>query len=174
MFFEDVDNNTTYTISTNNLDYVEDVQLVDTGGEKRIELDVVLKKLDDMIVYENGVRKLKNDVIYFDFDRSDINQMAAEELDQLVQVWAQYPSMVIKIESHTDSRGSSAYNQYLSENRAKSTKEYLVSKGISPSLIQSATGYGEARPSNQCKDGVNCKEDNHRSNRRSEFIIVKL
>lgn len=174
--FDNLEKNTNYTISTNDINHIEDILSLNTEDKKRVELDIVLKKHDDdMIVYEeDGTTRLKTDVIYFDFDRSTINASAAKELDKLVDVWAKYPNMVIKIESHTDSRGSNAYNQYLSETRAKSTKDYLVSKGIHPSLIQSAMGYGEERPVNDCKNGVRCEEHYHKNNRRSEFVIVKL
>jgi outer membrane protein OmpA-like peptidoglycan-associated protein len=81
--------------------------------------------------------------------------------------------MVIRIESHTDSRGSRAYNKYLSDKRAKSTRDYLIRQGIDPSRIESAIGYGEERLLNECEDNVPCSREKHQQNRRSEFIIVK-
>ena len=84
------------------------------------------------------------------------------------------PEMVIKIESHTDAIGSAAYNKYLSDKRAKSTKNYLISQGIDASRIESAIGYGEDRLLNDCGDGVSCSKQKHSENRRSEFIIVKM
>jgi outer membrane protein OmpA-like peptidoglycan-associated protein len=172
--FEDVANNTTYTITTNNKEYLQSIQTVNLEGEKQIDIDVVLKRLDDMIVEVDGVKKLKNDIIHFDFDKDKIRDDASEELDKLVEVWSRYPSMIIKIESHTDARGPKSYNKYLSQKRADSTKEYLLSKGIDESRIESAIGYGEDRPVNDCVDGVNCGKDKHEENRRAEFIIVKL
>ena len=83
-----------------------------------------------------------------------------------------FPNLKIKIESHTDSRGSDSYNLKLSDNRAKSTMEYLISKGIDPSRIESAIGYGETRLKNNCKNGVKCSEDEHFANRRSDFIVI--
>jgi outer membrane protein OmpA-like peptidoglycan-associated protein len=82
--------------------------------------------------------------------------------------------MVIKIESHTDSRGKRVYNKYLSDKRAKSTKSYLISKGIDASRIQSAIGYGEEQLINRCDGTVRCTEAEHLLNRRSEFIIVDM
>ncbi|MDX1327852.1 MAG: OmpA family protein, partial [Arenibacter sp.] len=123
---------------------------------------------------EEGVRKLKTDMIFFDFDKSYIRKDAAVELDKLVEVMMDYKDMVIKIESHTDSRGPAVYNKYLSDKRAKSSRDYLISKGISEERIESAIGYGEERLLNECKDGVWCTRERHELNRRSEFIIVKM
>ena len=108
------------------------------------------------------------------FDKFNIRQDASEELDKLVEVMTEYPNMVIKIESHTDAIGSAAYNKYLSGKRATSTKEYLISQGIDSARIQSAIGYGEERLLNDCGDGVRCAKEQHRKNRRSEFIIVNM
>jgi len=82
--------------------------------------------------------------------------------------------MVIKIGSHTDSRGSKVYNEYLSDKRAKSTRAYIISKGIAPERIESAIGYGENRLLNECNGTVRCTEEQHYLNRRSEFIIVNM
>ena len=113
-------------------------------------------------------------MVYFDFDKFAIRKDAAEELDKLVEVMNEYPTMVIAIESHTDSRGKRAYNKYLSDRRARSTREYLIGKGIDPRRIQSAVGYGEERLLNDCDGSIRCTEEMHQLNRRSEFIIVKM
>ena len=131
-----------------------------------------MKKLEDLIVEEEGVKKLKTDMIYFDFDKSYIRNDAKTELDKLVEVWEKYPNMVIKIESHTDSRGPAAYNRYLSDKRAKETKAYLLSRGIDESRIYSAVGYGEQYPVNACTNG--CSRTKHQENRRSEFVVVSM
>ena len=113
-------------------------------------------------------------MILFDFDKFNIRTDAASELDDLVAVMKQYPSMVIKIESHTDSRGSQAYNKYLSDKRAKSSRDYLIRQGIDPSRIESAIGYGEERLLNDCDGTVRCSSEEHQRNRRSEFIVVTM
>jgi outer membrane protein OmpA-like peptidoglycan-associated protein len=105
----------------------------------------------------------------FDFDKHNIKPQAAFELDKLVQLMQKYPDMVIRVESHTDSRGTDAYNQDLSERRAKSTVQYIISKGISENRI-SGKGFGESQLKVNC--GENCTEEQHQQNRRSEFIIV--
>ena len=107
--------------------------------------------------------------IYFEYDKSNITKEGAAELDKLVQVMNEYPTMVIFAKSHTDQRGSDRYNLNLSDRRAKSTVQYLVSKGISKERI-SGQGFGESEPKVTCDT---CTEEQHAQNRRSEFLIVK-
>jgi outer membrane protein OmpA-like peptidoglycan-associated protein len=127
-----------------------------------------------MIEVENGIKKLKTEMIHFNFDKSYIRKDASLELDKLVAVMNDSPSMIIKIESHTDSRGNAVYNKYLSDKRAKSTKEYIIAQGIDPKRIESAIGYGEEQLLNDCDGSVRCTEKQHYLNRRSEFIIVNM
>lgn len=111
--------------------------------------------------------------IYFDFDKSNIRPDAQVQLSQIVAVMKEHPTMVIEVKSYTDSRGSASYNRALSDRRAKSTVQWIVSQGISPDRI-SGKGYGEDMLVNKCSDGVPCTEEEHQANRRSEFIIVKM
>ncbi|MBB1140963.1 OmpA family protein, partial [Myroides sp. WP-1] len=108
--------------------------------------------------------------IYFEFNRSNITQQGAFELDKLVKVMKRNPQMRIKVGSHTDNRGSATYNQKLSENRAKTTVQYVLSKGIEAYRLESQ-GYGASAPKIDCKS--NCSEEDHAINRRSEFVIIK-
>ena len=84
----------------------------------------------------------------------------------------QYPSLEIDIRSHTDSRDSDRYNKWLSNRRAQSTIDYLISRGISPNRL-TGRGYGETKLVNHCSNGVKCPDSLHKQNRRSEFIITK-
>ena len=111
--------------------------------------------------------------IFFDFDKANIRTDAEYELENIVDVLRNNPNMVIKIESHTDSRGSDRYNMKLSDRRAKSTKDYILSRGIDPSRIESAIGYGETQLLNKCTNGVKCSKEEHQINRRSYFYITK-
>ena len=172
--FEDLDSNTKYTVKTTKNEYFENVVTAETKENEVVHIDVTMKKLKELIVIEDGIKKLKTDMIFFDFDKSYIRKDASLELDKLLQVMMEYQDMVIKIESHTDSRGPDVYNKYLSDKRAKATRDYLISKGISPDRIESAIGYGEERLLNECGNGVRCSRDKHELNRRSEFIIVKM
>ena len=108
--------------------------------------------------------------IYFEFDKSNVTKEAAFELDKLVEAMKANPNMVIMAKAHTDNRGSDQYNMSLSNRRAKSTVQYIISKGIAKERI-SGQGYGESEPKVDCKE--NCTEEQHAQNRRSEFLIVK-
>ena len=107
--------------------------------------------------------------IYFEYDKSNITMQGATELDKLVAVMKSKITTVILVKAHTDSRGSSKYNLDLSERRAKSTAQYIISKGIDKERI-SGVGVGENEPKINC---VKCTEEEHSKNRRSEFLIVK-
>jgi len=172
--FEDLEADTKYTIRATKDEYFDNVQEVTAVENDTVNVLVAMKKLKEMIAVEEGIKKLKTEMIYFDFDKSYIRQDASEELDKLVEVMNEYPNMVIKIESHTDSRGKRAYNKYLSDNRAKSTRAYIISQGIAPERIESAIGFGEERLINECDGSVACTEEAHYLNRRSEFIIVNM
>jgi outer membrane protein OmpA-like peptidoglycan-associated protein len=111
--------------------------------------------------------------IFFDYDKWNIRTDAEYELENIVDVLRLKPNMVIKIESHTDSRGKDKYNLKLSDRRAKSTKDYFLSRGIAPERIESAIGYGETQLLNKCSNGVKCTPKEHQLNRRSYFYIVK-
>ena len=108
--------------------------------------------------------------VYFAYNKSNITEQGAAELDKLVAVMNEYPNMVIFAKSHTDSRGNDKYNLNLSERRANSTVQYIISKGIAADRI-SGQGFGETEPKVLC--GNNCTEDEHAQNRRSEFMIIK-
>ena len=108
--------------------------------------------------------------VYFEFDKSFITASGAEELDKLVKVMQENPTMVIFVKSHTDSKGKKNYNAKLSEQRAQSTVQYLVSKGINKDRV-SGKGFGSSEPKVNC--GSNCTDEQNAINRRSEFIIVK-
>ncbi|SEJ05246.1 OmpA family protein, partial [Flavobacterium terrigena] len=107
--------------------------------------------------------------IYFEYDKSNITAQGAEELDKLVRVMNEHPNMVIDAKSHTDSRGSDNYNLRLSDRRAKSTVQYIISKGIAKNRI-TGSGMGETQPKVSCTE---CTEEEHAQNRRSEFLIIK-
>jgi outer membrane protein OmpA-like peptidoglycan-associated protein len=107
--------------------------------------------------------------IYFEYDKSNITAQGANELDKLVKVMKENPTMVIFVKSHTDSKGKGSYNLKLSEQRAQSTVQYLLSKGITKDRI-SGKGYGNTELKIKC---TSCTEEEDTQNRRSEFVIVK-
>lgn len=104
--------------------------------------------------------------IYFYLGKWDVRPDAAIELDKIVKAMQEFPSLIIELGSHTDSRASAKFNQTLSRKRAKSSGKYILSKGIDPKRI-TWKGYGESKLLNKCKDGVRCSEDDHSKNRRT-------
>ncbi|MXN89835.1 OmpA family protein [Flavobacterium sp. Sd200] len=138
-----------------------------------LRIDFELSAYADLVKKEDNVERIDINPIYFDFDQYYITPQAAVELDKVVYVMQNFPDVVIKIESHTDSRGNDDYNMRLSDDRAKSTYSYIVSKGILPTRIESVKGYGESQLRNHCSNGVECTPEEHQLNRRSDFIVVK-
>ncbi|KFC19897.1 OmpA family protein [Chryseobacterium sp. FH1] len=112
---------------------------------------------------------LKN--IHYDLDKFFIREDAMAELNKLVQFMKDNPNVKVELASHTDSRASDDYNKTLSQNRANSAVEYLVSKGISKLRLQ-PIGYGETQILNKCSNGVDCNEDQHQTNRRTEMKVI--
>ena len=159
--------NTKYTVLAEKPDYKDKHQDITTtkvyAHENQLDLNLIPLIIGGEIVINP---------IFFDFDKWNIRTDAAYELENIVSVMREHPEMVIKIESHTDSRGSKRYNMKLSDRRAKSTQEYLLSREIAPERIESAIGYGESQLVNECSDGVKCTEEQHQENRRSKFIIL--
>uniref|UniRef100_UPI004048834E OmpA family protein n=2 Tax=Flavobacterium sp. TaxID=239 RepID=UPI004048834E len=138
------------------------------------ELNIELKRNVFPIQVGTDLAKLFNiSIIYFDLDKWDIRQDAAEDLEKIISVMHQYPEMTIDIRSHTDSRQTHTYNELLSDRRAKSTLEFMVKSAINRNRL-TAKGYGETQLVNQCSDGVLCSEEEHQKNRRSEFIVMKM
>lgn len=117
-------------------------------------------------------KAIKIENIYYDFDKSNIRPDAAIELDKLVKIMQDNPTIWIELGSHTDSRGNDQYNQWLSQSRANSAVQYIIDKGVSKNRI-TAKGYGESQLLNKCSNGVKCTEAEHQLNRRTEFKIVK-
>ncbi len=109
--------------------------------------------------------------IYFDFDESYIRPDAAVELAKIIEIMKEYPQLRIDVRSHTDSRGNDEYNMALSERRNKSTIQYIIEKGGIEAERLTGRGYGESQLLNECSNGVQCTEEQHQLNRRSEFIV---
>jgi outer membrane protein OmpA-like peptidoglycan-associated protein len=114
--------------------------------------------------------KLKLESIYFDYNGYKIRESSKVELDKVVDLMKTHPTILLTVNSHTDSRGRDEFNMKLSENRAQATVNYIINHGISKQRI-TGKGYGETRLLNHCKNGVICSEAEQQVNRRSEFII---
>lgn len=167
--FEEVPCDTELSLFAEGEDYEStktDVTTSDkVGGDTKTNMDM------NPLIVEN---QIVINPIYFDFDKWNIREDAEYELEKIVSVMQNHPKMVIKLESHTDSRGTKAYNRLLSDRRAKSTRDYILSRGIAPERIESAIGYGEDQLLNHCNDAnqKKCTEEEHQLNRRSYFYIL--
>lgn len=131
-----------------------------------VTIDVSLEPIDIVVTEVEIILK----PIYFEYNKSGITKQAMEELDKLVYVLSQNEDLIIYAKAHTDSRGKDGYNMDLSERRANATVEYIISKGISANRI-SGKGFGKSELKVNCD--LNCTEEEHALNRRSEFMIIK-
>lgn len=126
-------------------------------------------ELDPIIIN----KPIRIDNIYYDYDKWNIREDAKPSLDNLVRIMKENPGIHVELSSHTDSRGKDAYNMKLSQKRAQSAVDYIISQNISSDRIY-AKGYGESKLLNKCKNGAKCTEDEHQLNRRTEFKVVKI
>jgi outer membrane protein OmpA-like peptidoglycan-associated protein/tetratricopeptide (TPR) repeat protein len=152
------------------------IQVAKVGYEKTVQpilktslpqLPLVVKLTPTKVIVTEKEIVLQE--IRFEYDKSNITQAGAKELDKLVAIMKSNPTMVILIKAHTDNRGTVKYNLDLSDRRAKATAQYIISKGIEKERI-SGVGVGENEPKVACDK---CTEEQHAINRCSEFIIVK-
>lgn len=109
--------------------------------------------------------------VYFDLNSSFINNKSKGILDSLAVILNEIPELKLKVTSHTDSRGATTYNDWLSERRVNNTKDYLIAKGVDASKLTTES-FGESQLLNECDDDVYCPEEKHKVNRRSEFVIM--
>ncbi len=159
--------------------YASDEKRFTTPKKKQeLRLQLLLEKnVQEISPCDDLAKILDIPIIYFDFDKSNIRYDAEIELQKVLAVLNKYPTMAIDIRSHTDCRGSAAYNENLSERRAQSTRQYLIDNGISSERL-TAKGYGEFQLVNDCgcepSNNSTCSEEEHQLNRRSEFIITSI
>ena len=139
-----------------------------TAPEGAFNLDQMVQ--GDLQAYQVGTAiELKN--IHYDFDQHTIRPDAARELDKLVKILRDNPTMRVELASHTDARGDDGYNLHLSERRAHAAVDYLIARGIDGTRLQ-WRGYGETRLRNGCQNGTSCPDRVHEENRRTEFTVL--
>jgi outer membrane protein OmpA-like peptidoglycan-associated protein/tetratricopeptide (TPR) repeat protein len=148
------------------------VMIPNESGKSNLPL-ATAKKVKEVKVGTDLAKTFNIKIIYFDLDKSKIRPDAALELEKILDVMKQNPTMKIDVRSHTDSRQTFEYNEALSDRRAKSTVAWLIKNGIKADRL-TGKGYGENQLVNNCADGVECSEADHQLNRRSEFIIVSM
>ncbi|MCC9063154.1 OmpA family protein [Flavobacterium piscisymbiosum] len=130
-------------------------------------------KMKPITVGTDLAKTLNIPMNFFDLGKATIRKSSEPQLQKIVDVLKQYPTLTMDIRSHTDSRQSDSSNMILSEKRAQSTKDWLVKKGIDEKRL-TAKGFGETQLVNKCADGVKCSEAEHQQNRRSEFIVTTM
>ena len=166
----------TYSVRAAKPEYTTKEEKITIGSENngRTNLPIALEKEACIVAVGDDLGKCFGiKMIYFDLDKYNIRTEAALDLEKILDVLNQNPTMTLDIRSHTDSRASFKYNEVLSENRAKSTINWLVKNGVNASRL-TGKGYGETQLVNGCSDDVKCTEEEHQMNRRSEFIITGL
>jgi outer membrane protein OmpA-like peptidoglycan-associated protein len=134
-------------------------------SDKYVKLELELSKI-------SIGERFKIDNIFYDFDAATLREESEVALDKLADFILEN-GLKVELSSHTDSRGSTRYNQSLSQRRAQSCVDYLIEKGVPKSKII-ARGYGESKLVNHCKDGVDCSDEEHQENRRTEVKILGI
>lgn len=167
-FMFDADKNTKYKILGERSGFHADSVSLVTAVPTRDTIYQVSLFLEPIM--EVGHKFVLED-IYYDFDKHNIRKDAAIVLDQLVRTMRDNPTLRIELSSHTDSRGSHRYNDLLSQRRAESAVNYIISRGIERDRLV-AKGYGERRLVNRCADGVKCSAAEHQANRRTEVEVL--
>ncbi len=158
---------TDYKIKVDKPDFFKQSVRISTKGKPSsviyTDFRMIPLKVDQVVRLDN---------IFYDYNKFNIRADAAVELDKLVGVLEENPTVRIELSSHTDCRGKDAYNMTLSERRAKSAVDYIISKGIAKDRVTSK-GYGKSKPSEDCKC-EQCTDDEHQRNRRTEFKVLSM
>ncbi|KAA9340337.1 OmpA family protein [Adhaeribacter soli] len=174
--YSDADGNFTFPI-TAGIEYT--IKGVKSGYlTKSSTITPDCKSVVDMIKIDMAMNKNKMNYsyvvenIYYDLDKFDIRPDAAKELDKMVVMLKDNPNIKIELSSHTDSRQTQGYNKLLSQLRAEAAVKYMILQGIDARRLK-AKGYGETKLRNRCKDNVQCSEEEHQLNRRTEFKLIR-
>lgn len=130
---------------------------------QKFEIEIVLDK-----IFKNREIILKN--IYYDYDQWNIRRDAQPTLNELAKTLLENPKIRIQMASHTDCRGKANYNQTLSQRRAQSAVDYIISKGVKSERLQ-AKGFGKSSPEVDCLCS-RCSEIDHQANRRTTFSVI--
>ncbi len=144
------------------------IELTKISEEKIDDTKITLKDFSSSAKKELTVTK----DVYYNVNSADITADSKQILDDIVKSLQENKILKVSIISHTDSKGDDNSNLLLSEKRAKNVLDYFISKGIEKSRL-SSKGMGESKVINRCKNGVDCSEEEHKLNRRTEFIFSK-
>ncbi len=154
-----------YSVKATKVGYFSDCSGVKVGNKYLSVRDLILER-------PRAGKVFTVDNIYYDFDKWFIREDAKPALNNLVRIMQENP-ITVELSSHTDCRGSDAYNMKLSQRRAQAAVDYIVEHGIDSSRI-TAKGYGESKPVVVCEPCKGCTEEEHQLNRRTEFKIISV
>lgn len=161
--------------STNESDMLEvpSSSIIVETPNKMIDTNELSNKNDKLTKSNNSIEGaiIELPYIYYDFNSSYLRKEVKKKLDIVVEFMTKHPSIRIELRSHSDSRGSAIYNLNLSQKRAESVVKYIIEQGIAPDRLE-ANGYGETEVRNQCINLVQCSEEEHQYNRRTEIRII--
>ncbi|APQ17873.1 OmpA family protein [Maribacter hydrothermalis] len=133
--------------------------------------NIGLVKMQDLVVNREDKTVLKLDKFYFDKGKAVVNAEVETELKKVVDAVTRFPQLRLRIETHTDSRGSSSSNNRLSQDRSDAIKDYLIKNGVSSNNIVKSIGYGEDVIKNSCVNGAYCLDFLHKQNERTLFVV---
>lgn len=158
-----------YSIRAESKDFISESQTLDlrNAGKDKKQIVFRLRPIEVVHIEENAMFTMNS--VFFDFDKAVLKQESFPELERVVQMLKDKPTMSIEIAGHTDNRGTIAYNHNLSERRAKAVKKFLTSKGIDAGRV-TTIGYGETKPIVSNDD----EKDGREINRRVEFKITSM
>lgn len=139
--------------------------LIDNGKEN-VEINFGLNKKASVVDI------MSFPMIYFDFDSSYLTPQAKKELERVTEYMNHNPNVRLRLKAHTDSRGTSKYNDWLSSRRAERVRNWLIKEGKIDSNRIEEHHFGKTQLSNQCSDGVRCTAEQHRENRRCSLEII--
>ncbi len=156
-----------YDVFARKKGYIDGFSAFETRNERLREVEVPL----ELTKISKG-EKFKVDNIFYDYNKASLRPESQNALD-LLAAFILENDIRVELSSHTDARGSDTYNQSLSQKRAQSCVDYLVSKGVPQAKII-AKGYGESQLINHCRNSVPCSEEEHQQNRRTEIKILEV
>jgi outer membrane protein OmpA-like peptidoglycan-associated protein len=159
--------NRSFEILTTKKGFIDNFDSISTvTKDKEITKNIVLEKIKAGVTF-----KIEN--VFYDFAKASLREESKAELDKLADFLLKNDNINVELSSHTDSRGSDAANKKLSQARAQSCVDYLITKGVKKQNIV-AKGYGESKLVNRCKNNVKCSEEEHQANRRTEIKILSV
>ncbi len=165
--------NRDYRVNAAKNGYFSGFSLVSTKGKRSADSLTITIRTEIELERIFPSREVVIPNIYYDYDKASLRAESMAVLDSLLLFFNRNKGLTVEIGSHTDSRGSDEYNATLSQARAESVVNYLISKGLEAGSLQ-AKGYGESNPVNGCINGLNCSEEEHQKNRRTTFRVVGM